>query len=63
VQSLGIESQKGYWYEVSFKARGMKTKRAGNIKHQAYGERRSVPKGYTSMLETVEDYNLIGCHE
>jgi len=27
------------------------------------GKEEVLPKGYTSMLEAVEDYNLIGCHE
>jgi len=27
------------------------------------GKEEELAKGYTSMLEAVEDYNLIGCHE
>jgi hypothetical protein len=61
VQSLGIESQQGYWYEVSFKARGMKTKRAGNIKHQAYGKRRTVSEGlqqHAGSCGRLQSYRL-----
>jgi len=27
------------------------------------GKEEELVKGYTSMLEAVEDYSLIGCHE
>jgi hypothetical protein len=41
----------------------MKTKRAGTSNTKHMGKEEELAKGYTSMLEAVEDYNLIGCHE